>query len=46
LLLAATPRDRLAPKMLAKIDGLQTFLTHELLCRNLAALVAQPVPDR
>ena len=45
LLLAATPRDRLPPGTLAKIDGLQTFLTHELLCRNLAVLLAQPAPD-
>jgi epoxyqueuosine reductase len=45
LLLAAAARDRLPPETLAKIDGLQTSLTHERFCRNLAVLLAQPVPD-
>jgi epoxyqueuosine reductase len=45
LLLAAAPWDRLPPETLAKIDGLQTSLTHERLCRNLTVLLAQPVPD-
>jgi epoxyqueuosine reductase len=40
LLLAGAPRDHLPPETLAKIDGLQTFLTHELLCRNLAMLLS------
>ena len=40
LLLAATPPSGLPPETHAKIDGLQTFLTHELLCRNLGALLA------
>jgi epoxyqueuosine reductase len=40
LLLAATPRAVLPAETLAKIDGLQTFLTHDLLCRNLAVLLA------
>ena len=40
LLLAATPRDRLSLETLAKIGELQNFLTHELLCRNLAVLLS------
>jgi epoxyqueuosine reductase len=39
LLLAGAARDQLAPETLAKIDGLQTFITQELFCRNLAVLL-------
>lgn len=40
LLLAAAPREGLAAETLAKLDGLDTFMEHGLLCRNLAAVLA------
>jgi len=40
LLLAAVPREELAAETLAKLDGLDTFMEHGLLCRNLAAVLA------
>lgn len=44
LLLAGAPRDELPTVTLAKLDGLDTFLEHELICRNLAVLLAAPAP--
>lgn len=39
-LVAGTPREELSGATLAKLDGLDTFLEHELVCRNLAVLLA------
>lgn len=40
LLIAAAPREELAAETLVKLDGLDTFMEHGLLCRNLEALLA------
>jgi epoxyqueuosine reductase len=41
LLLAGAPRDELSASTPVKLDSLDTFLEHDLLCRNLAVLLGE-----
>lgn len=41
LLLAGVPRDELPAATLSKLDSLDIFLEHDLLCRNLAVLLGE-----